>query len=205
MAEDDDAPGWSAIDAVFAQLYPGQAPQHWGTVMAQRVQFGGPEALDGVSAYAAEQPEPHWHWVTYGLTELYAKAGDDPARSGAGYELTMRSPRGADETPPLWPLNVLQQLANYAQRTGRVLEPGQTFDTRGKVGPEPCTLTALAFHADPQLPPIDTPNGSVEFVEVVALHPDELPFVGERGLDELLRTCAYGGELNVLDRGSSVA
>src|SRR3712207_6048111 len=96
-SEDDEAPGWEAIEAVFARLYPGQAPRHWGTVMAQRVQFGGPEALDGVSAYAADEPAPHWHWVTFGLTELYSKVGDDPDWSGWGFELTMRVPRGPDD------------------------------------------------------------------------------------------------------------
>jgi hypothetical protein len=35
--------------------------------------------LDGISAYWASTPERHWHFVTYGMTELYFKEeGSDP-------------------------------------------------------------------------------------------------------------------------------
>ena len=93
----DEAPGWDAITAAMERLYPGQEkPPHLGTDFHARVVFGGPEVIDGFSAYAATEPVPHWHWVTYGLTELYAKESDDPEWSGYGFELTMHVPQGND-------------------------------------------------------------------------------------------------------------
>ncbi|MDI9654077.1 suppressor of fused domain protein, partial [Burkholderia cenocepacia] len=52
--------------------------------------LGGPDPLDGISVWRRAAPVPHWHFVTYGLSELYAKESDDPAVSGFGFELTMR-------------------------------------------------------------------------------------------------------------------
>ena len=51
----------------------------------------------GISIYRAEDP-PHWHFVTYGFSELYSKESDDPAVSGWGFELTFRLVRGEEVT-----------------------------------------------------------------------------------------------------------
>ncbi|GAB2914304.1 hypothetical protein GCM10027093_61040 [Paraburkholderia jirisanensis] len=69
-ADDDGAPGWKAIDCALARLYPGQQPKHYGTLIKWRL--GGPDPLDGISVWKRKDPVPHWHFVTYGLTELYA-------------------------------------------------------------------------------------------------------------------------------------
>jgi suppressor of fused-like protein len=204
MTEDEErAPGREAIDSAFARLYPDQpAPHHWATVVPAAL--GGRDVLDGISAYRADMPAPHWHWVTYGLTELYAKESDDPEWSGWGYELTMRTPRGDESEPGTWAIQVLKPLANWANGARRVLEAGGWFDTARPIAPEDplCTLTAVGFVADPQLPALDTPHGRVEFLEVVGLHPDELRFVEERGLEALVRRRSYTGELNVPSRAS---
>ena len=52
--------------------------------------------------------EPHWHYVTFGLSDLYAieEAPDaSDAGSGCGFELTMRVLALPEEkAPPAWPL-----------------------------------------------------------------------------------------------------
>ncbi|HEX2086160.1 MAG TPA: suppressor of fused domain protein [Solirubrobacteraceae bacterium] len=200
---DDEAPGWDAIDAALARLYPGQDdPAHWATLPGTRARLGGPEALDGVSAFAASEPAPHWHWVTYGMTELYAKESEDPEWSGWGYELTMRAPRGDEAIPDTWPLMLLKGLANMASRDRRVFRAGDWFDAGSSITGRPSALTGLAMLADPQLPPLDTPHGRVDFVEVIGLHAREVAYCATRGLDELLRDAgrSYTGEFNVLDR-----
>ena len=62
--------------------------------------------------YWAHAPVPHWHYVTYGFSELYAKESSDAATSGYGFELTFRlaaeAAENADSTPPVWPMNLLQ-------------------------------------------------------------------------------------------------
>ena len=101
---DDEAPGWDAIDAAFARLYPGVEPAHFAT--ARGIGLG--DALQGISAFPADG---HWHLVTYGLTELFEKESPYPQQSGFGYELTFRVRRAGDEPPPRWALNVLEQIA----------------------------------------------------------------------------------------------
>ena len=72
---DDLAPGWDAITAALERLYPGQEPRHYGA--ARRRRLGGPDPIDGLSAYMRLEPVPHWHIVTYGFSELYEKESDD--------------------------------------------------------------------------------------------------------------------------------
>ena len=52
--------------------------------------LGGQDPLDGLSAYKAESPFPHWHIVTFGFSELYEKESENPDYSGYGFELTFR-------------------------------------------------------------------------------------------------------------------
>jgi suppressor of fused-like protein len=101
--------GWEAIQATLTSRYGAQEAGHWGTV--QRYSEGGPDPLDGVSAYRAEGP-PHWHYVTFGFSELYAKTSKNAEESGWGFELSFRLKRAGTETsPPLWPVMTLQNLA----------------------------------------------------------------------------------------------
>ena len=80
---DDSTPGWHAIDAEFNRLYPDQPnPLHYGTVI--KYMLGGPDPLDGISVYDAGD---FWHFVSYGLSELYTKESDDPEYSGYGLSL----------------------------------------------------------------------------------------------------------------------
>lgn len=88
MATTDAAPGWDAIDAALARLYPGVEPWHVAPDVPTRL--GGDDPLHGISAYRRDDPVPHWHLVTYGMSELYEKVSDDPDYSGWGFELTLR-------------------------------------------------------------------------------------------------------------------
>ncbi len=48
LKEDENySPGWQAIDDAFEKLYPGQQPEHFGTVLTSRAMMGGDEYLDG--------------------------------------------------------------------------------------------------------------------------------------------------------------
>lgn len=174
-ADDDDAaaPGWEAIDASLAALYGDQEPQHMGTLLNYRL--GGPDPLDGISAYRRALPVPHWHYVTYGFSELYDKESDVPDTSGYGFELSFRLLADHDDTtPPAWVFNFLQNLARYVFETGNVFSPGDSMSTNGPIALESATaICAIAFIGDPELPPIDTPNGSLAFIQVVGLTVEE--------------------------------
>ncbi|WP_152393476.1 suppressor of fused domain protein [Paenibacillus guangzhouensis] len=174
MTEEVNTTGWDAIDEILQKRYGEQEPKHYGTVIPYAL--GGDDPLDGISVYASDSPEPHWHFVTYGFSELYDKEQQDADTSGYGFELTFRLTRSADEEePPAWALNLLQNMGRYVFRSGNVFRAGDYLDANGPICLHSDTLLmALSFIEDPELSAIDTPNGRVEFLQMVGITVDEL-------------------------------
>jgi suppressor of fused len=168
---EDDAPGWHAIDDACEQLYPDQKdPLHCASAPHPPM---GEGLIYGISAYKAEKPK-HWHFVTYGFSELYAKETDDPDVSGWGFELTFRLARGKEKEPPAWAINFLMNLGKYVRRSGNPFGAGHFMDLNGPICLGSATaIRAIGFTLDPLLGTIDTPNGRVEFLQVVGLALDE--------------------------------
>ena len=110
------APGRAAIASALDVLYQGRQPRTFEN--ANPWSRGGEDPLDAISVWQRAEPVPHWHYVSYGLSDLYAKKSPSSA-SGFGFELTLRAAvePGATE-PPLWPMHLLQSLARYVYRTG---------------------------------------------------------------------------------------
>jgi hypothetical protein len=172
--ESNDAPGWDAIDAALQPIYGDREPLHMGTVIPYAL--GGPDPIHGISAYKNVEPVPHWHFVTYGFSELWAKESSDPEVSGFGFELTFRlSCKRRDKQPPNWAFGFLQNLGQYVFQTGNPFGVGHTLPLNGPIEQGSSTLIhAVSFAHDPQLPPMATPNGRVEFLQIVGLTMDEL-------------------------------
>ena len=122
--ETGDALGWDSIDAAFAHVYPGIEPHHVAPDVATAL--GG--VLDGISAFATDD---HWHFVTYGLTELFEKDSQDAELSGWGYELTPITP--ASKRPPAWAFELLVAVARLTQEQGTWLAPGRRLETGSDV------------------------------------------------------------------------
>lgn len=194
-----DAPGWDAIDARLAELYPDLEPKHYGTL--HRFALGGPDPLDGVSFYPRSGPVPHWHIVGYGMSELYAKETDDYDESGWGFEFTFRVARDTgDDEPPMWAANLLQSLARYVVSSGNWFEPGHHMNANGPIRQDYETqVTALAFVEDPELGTIPTPHGRVQFLQVVGLTGDEYAAVRQWDTDGVLSLLADRQPLLVTD------
>jgi hypothetical protein len=193
---EDEAPGWDAITSVLAPLYPGQEPRHYGTVLPYA--FGGPDPIQGISVYQASPPD-HWHFVTYGFSELYAKENDDLETSGYGFELTLRLARCGPE-PPMFAMSFLQNLARYVFDTGRTFASGDHMDLNGPIEAGSSTaITAICFAQDPDLPGIVTPNGSLEFLQIVGLTADELVAVKAWHTDPFLELLAERAPKMVTD------
>lgn len=169
----EEAPGWAAIDAALARTYGSAEPQHWGTIIGWRL--GGPDPLDGISAYRREEPVPHWHYVGYGMSALYEN--DDPTSelSGWGFEFTFRLLRGQEEQAPVWPASLLQNLARYVHQSGNWFEAGHHLNLNGPIAADrPDTRLTRAFFAeDPELGTIRTPHGTVQFLQIVGMTEDE--------------------------------
>ncbi|MEI0740344.1 suppressor of fused domain protein [Paenibacillus sp. JTLBN-2024] len=174
MSEENNTSGWDAIEQQLTNIYGEQEPKHYGTLLP--FMLGGQDPLDGISAYKSETPVPHWHVVTYGFSELYEKETEDAELSGYGFELTFRLARSPEEEePPAWALNLLQNMGRYVFKSGNVFRSGDYLDANGPICLGSDTLlTALAFVHDPELPAIETPNGRVEFIQMVGITKDEL-------------------------------
>lgn len=166
--------GWDAIDEQLKGIYGDQEPKHYGTMVPYIL--GGQDPLDGISAYERHDPVPHWHFVTYGFSELYEKESADLDYSGYGFELTFRLKKLPEETePPAWALNLLQNMGRYVFGSGNTFKSGDYLDANGPIAMDEDTrLTALAFIQDPELPEAQTPNGKVAFLQMVGITGEEL-------------------------------
>lgn len=160
------SPGWNAITGVLERLYPGVVPRHLAPMPGPA--FGG--GVQGISAYPNGD---HWHLVTYGLTELYAKESEDPDRSGWGFELTIRVAPLTDE-PPQWAFNLLERIAQETRRAGTVFAVGHRLDSRSPIDGDRSPFTALAFTLDPALGTLQTVNGRFDFIQVIGITANEL-------------------------------
>ena len=78
--------GWDAINRECERIYPDQKnPKHYGTLI--KWSLGGKDPLDGISIYDGGDC---WHFVTYGMSELYEKESENQEISGFGMEFTFK-------------------------------------------------------------------------------------------------------------------
>ena len=183
---DDSAPGWEAIDAEFNRLYPDQpSPLHYGTVI--KYMLGGPDPLDGISVYDAGD---FWHFVGYGLSELYTKESSDPEYSGYGIELTfkLKKSNSDDEEEIKNGCGLVQYVARYIFQTGKVVLPEEYIYTKQTVGidaQQKSSLTGFLTATDDLAKSLDTPHGKVEFVTLIGATDAELRSVYESETSKL--------------------
>ncbi|MEV0565860.1 suppressor of fused domain protein [Dactylosporangium sp. NPDC050588] len=196
-----DAPGWDAIDAALDRLYPGIEPKHYATLL--KWSLGGPDPLDGISFYARDTPVPHWHIVSYGMSELYSAPNPDAEWSGWGYEFTFRVRRAPGETePPVWAANFLQNLARYNFSSGNGFAPNHQMDLNGPIALEYQTrIRAISFVEDPELGVIDTPFGRVRFLQVFGLTLGEYAATQTWSTEAVLKLAAGYAPLFITDLG----
>lgn len=191
--------GWDAIETALKAIYGDQTPLQWGTVV--KYSLGGPDPIDGISAYRHDGETPHWHLVTFGFSELYAKESENPDVSGYGIELTFRLPILDGETaPPVWALNFLQNLGRYVFNSGNIFAAGHHMNLNGPICIGSDTeIKAVLFDVDPELGSIRTPNGAVTFLQVVGVTLDELAAAKTWDTRKLLGIMAQRAPLLVTD------
>ena len=175
LNEDEEySPGWQAIDDAFEKLYPGQNPDHFGTIMTSRAIFGGDEYLDGFSVYSS--PKGYKHLVSYGMTVLY---GDEEAFGGEwngwGYEMTMKL-KEKDTESCMCAIDMMSNLARYTYKTGRFFEPNQYVKGSGTslhIGTD-SLITALLLVNDTEAEPQTSVYGKTEFIQLVGITESEI-------------------------------
>lgn len=191
MTDENESPGWAAIDAALKPIYGDAEPKHFGTAIPYSL--GGPDPITGISCYPRETP-PHWHIVTFGFTELFEKETEDRETSGYGFELTMRVARPPGEKqPPMWALNFLQNMGRYVFGTGNVFGVGHHMPLNSPIclGAE-TAICSIAFGRDPELGDFSSPNGKARFLQVVGITNDELDLIMEWNTESFLKVFAAG-------------
>ncbi len=186
----EEAPGWDAIDGALRPLYGSTEPKHYGTALSQRE--GGEDPIHGISVYLRDEPSPHFHFVTYGFTELWDKESEDAETSGFGFELTFRLAREEDEEePPAWVMHFLQNLGRYVFRTGNAFAPGHKMGLNGPIAlGERTAITAICFAPDPELGAFHSSNGQAEFLQIVGITDDEYRLIQDWCTDGFLELLA---------------
>jgi len=173
--EEPSAQGWDAITSTFEAIYPGQInPKHYGTII--KYHLGGKDPLDGVSIY---ETDDYYHFVTFGLSELYDKETENIEYSGYGFELTLKLKKydTIDENELRCICSILQQIAKITFTNGEIFNPNEYIYTRQTVGidlKQISNITGFITIEDPQAKTINTPNGKVTFVELIGATDKEL-------------------------------
>lgn len=174
--EKETAYGWDAITAEFERVYPEQTnPKHYGTVVSW--ELGGNDPLDGISIYDGGD---YWHFVTYGLTELYEKESEDTEYSGFGYEMTfkLKKEQYEDEEAEIRCIcGILQTIARITFNKGEIFNPYEyiyTGQTQGIDVGQRSNITGFICVPDTTVNTIQTTFGEVSFLELVGMTDAEL-------------------------------
>jgi hypothetical protein len=181
MTQEIDAPGWQAIDRTLTSRYPGQIPHQFTSQVPYNLDKQSP--LPAVCVWEAGSPKS-WHYVSYGLTELFSKESNVPEVSGFGAELTLRLPRGDDDPhPPVWGVKLLQALAHHCFSQGAGFDAGHCVDLGSSIADDQeSALTGLVCLPDPMLRKIEGPFGSLLFLQLIGLTAEELATFREMSL-----------------------
>lgn len=177
---DEDAVGWFSIDQEFERLYPNQEPKHFAPPISYML--GGEDPLDGISIYESKKQTDHFHFVTYGFSELYYDEEKiDSEFSKWGFELTFRlKPFKEDAETPTWPIAMLQNIAKYVFNSGNWFEEFHYMPANGPIRLDTETdITALLIVSDPEIEKKQTPHGEVSFLQIVGITTAEFDYLKE--------------------------
>ncbi|XP_050728038.1 suppressor of fused homolog isoform X2 [Eriocheir sinensis] len=212
--------GLEALLARCSAMYPGQ-PNPLQVTAVLKYWLGGPDPLDYISMYANPgNPKlnipPHWHYVSFGCSDLHGdgrvheQTGPE-SPSGFGFELTMRLKREEGEkSPPTWPAAIMQALAKYVFQSESILCVGDHVSWHCPLDNSESRVQHMLMAEDPQLGSVSTPNGNVQFVQIVGVTTEELRAAqhwnGVGVLDIMKRMPSAGGPWLVTDmrRGESI-
>lgn len=172
LFEEDEAVGWLAIDKKVKEIYGTQTPRSYAPPL--HYILGGRDPLNNTDIYDSTNQTFHRHFVSYGMSELYY---NEDAAGGEfskwGFEFTFRlKPFEEDGEDPVWVIQMMNNLARHVFESGRSFEENYFVPANGAIRTETKTevdIVGVAFALDPELGRIDTPHGSLSFLQMVGL------------------------------------
>ena len=163
---------------------------------------GGDDPCEDVWVHDSDEEQPHWHYVTSGLSDPAKVEAKDSGRSGLGYELSFRLKRTpGDADAPEWPRQRLQEMGSGILKTNMKLGVGHYLRRRSVItsGDPPTTLLGYYLIADPRLQPVISDSGSIEFLQMIGITEEEL-FACESGEpDEMEADLLKNSPLGITD------
>lgn len=206
-AQDDiKTSGWEAVTRECERIYPDQKdPKHYGTLIKWRL--GGNDPLDGISIYDGGE---YWHFVTYGLSELYEKESENQEISGYGMEFTLKLKKDDyedTESEIKCICGILQSIARITFTNGEVFRAYEylyTGQTEGIDSRMQSDITGFITVPDSRFKTINTPNGRVDFVEFIGVTDRELLAIRNKETDVRELYGKLGSDITDYHRNSVV-
>lgn len=198
--------GWDAITNLCDKIYPNQEnPKHYGTLIGWKL--GGNDPLKGISIYDSGD---YWHFITYGLSELYEKESAIKDVSGYGMELTFKLKKDNyenEENEIKCICGILQSIARITFTKGEVFNSYEylyTGQTEGIDYNRKSNITGFITVPDDKFHEINTQNGKVNFVEFIGVTDNELKAIQKKRItvNELYKK--IGSDVTSYNRNSVI-
>lgn len=200
------AAGWDAITNACENVYPDQKePKHYGTIISW--DLGGNDPLEGISVYDGGD---YWHFVTYGLSEIFEKESDNEAVSGYGMEFTFKLKKDCceeEEAEIRCICGILQSIARITFTHGELFKAYETIytgQTQGIDANMKSDITGFVTVPDDKLGSIDTQNGKVDFIEFIGVTNDELMAVRNKQMNVKALVEKIGSDVTDYSRNSVI-
>lgn len=201
-----NAPGWEAIEGAINGLYKDKVKQveHFGVLQSWRL--GGNDPLDGISILDGGE---YYHFVTFGLSELYEKETKDPEYSGFGFELTIKLKKEGleDEDAQFRCMaGILQAVARISYTQGDIFQPDEyiyTGQDKGMDYEQKSKITGFITKED-EMGTIDTVHGKVQFVQLIGATDAELRMLVDKKMTVSQLATKIGTDLTDYGRESVI-
>lgn len=205
------APAWVELKLLLEQLYHRQPDEVVGGLQEDLLPtfdslYGRSardvDPLDAVLIYHNSGNPEHWHYVTFGLCDLYGREASKAGMSGCGHEISFRLLKEKNESSaPLWPALLLRNISRYVLQSRNYFKSGHHKSLNGPILKRTpgVSLTAVAFRHDPQLPTRETASGQVEILQCVGITDEELASMRQWNVNGVLGLLASDNPLLVTD------
>ena len=198
--------GWDAITNLCDKIYPNQEnPKHYGTLISWKL--GGNDPLKGISIYDSGD---YWHFITYGLSELYEKESAIKDVSGYGMELTFKLKKDNyenEENEIKCICGILQSIARITFTKGEVFNSYEylyTGQTEGIDYNRKSNITGFITVPDDKFHEINTQNGKVNFVEFIGVTDNELKAIQKKHITVKELYKKIGSDVTSYNRSSVI-